>query len=112
LKTPAPDPALKSFLNSLLLKIQGVEAGDMSGLPAYFVKGKMFACIHGNAVAIRLPASAATELQFSSANVVPFQPNNRPSTREWIQINRDDVADYEKDLELFKSSIEFVKTGK
>ena len=84
----------------------------MSGLPAYFVKGKMFACIHGSGVAIRLPASTATELQFSNANVVPFQPNGRPSSREWIQINHDDSADYQKDLELFQSSIEFVKAAK
>lgn len=84
----------------------------MSGLPAYFVRGKMFACIHGSGVAIRLPASTATELQFSKANVVPFQPNGRPSSREWIQINHDDFADYENDLDLFRSSVEFVKTGK
>lgn len=84
----------------------------MSGLPAYFVNKKMFACIHGSGVAIRLPASIATELQFSKGNVVPFQPNGRPSSSEWIQINHDDSADYQKDLELFHSSIEFVKSVK
>lgn len=84
----------------------------MSGLPAYFVKGKMFACIHGSGVAIRLPAATARELQFSRGDVVPFQPNGRPSSQEWIQINHDDSADYQKDLELFQSSIEFVKGGK
>lgn len=84
----------------------------MSGLPAYFVNKKMFACIHGSGVAIRLPAATATELQFSKGNVVPFQPNGRPSSREWIQINHDDSADYQKDLELFHSSIEFVKSVK
>jgi hypothetical protein len=31
------------------------------------------------------------------------------STREWIQIDRADAADYEKDLELFQASVEFVK---
>ena len=84
----------------------------MSGLPAYFVNGKMFACLHGKGVAIRLPASTATELQFSNGSVVPFQPNGRPSTREWIQINHDDSADYQKDVELFRASIEFVKSAK
>ena len=33
------------------------------------------------------------------------------ATREWIQIERADAADYEKDLELFKASMEFVKGG-
>jgi hypothetical protein len=31
------------------------------------------------------------------------------SRREWIQINREDAADYEKDLELFQASVDFVK---
>jgi hypothetical protein len=84
----------------------------MSGLPAYFINRKMFACIHGAGVALRLPASTATELQFSRNDVVAFQPNGRPSSREWIQINHEDSADYTKDLELFRSSIEFVKASK
>ena len=110
LKTTSPD--IKSTVQALLLQIPGVEAGDMSGLPAFFVKGKMFACIHGGGVAIRLPAAAATELQFSNANVTPFQPNGRPSTREWIQINHDDLGEYAKDFELFRSSVDFVKGAK
>jgi hypothetical protein len=102
----------KSTLDSLLLQFSGVEAGEMSGLPAYFVNKKMFACIHGSGVAIRLPVATATELQFSKGNVVPFQPNGRPSSREWVQINHDDSADYQQDLELFQSSIAFVKAAK
>ena len=84
----------------------------MSGLPAYFINKKMFACIHGEGVAIRLPVSAATELQFSRENVVAFQPHGRPSSREWVQVNHDDPTDYTKDLELFQSSIAFVKAAK
>jgi len=34
------------------------------------------------------------------------------STREWIQIDRADAADYEKDLELFQASLEFVKASR
>jgi hypothetical protein len=33
------------------------------------------------------------------------------STREWIQIDRADAADYEKDLALFQASVAFVKGG-
>jgi hypothetical protein len=112
LKTGAPHISHKPVIDSLLLEIPSVEAGDMSGLPAYFINGKMFACLHGGGVAIRLPASTATELQFSRNDVVPFQPNGRPSTREWVQINHDDAADYAKDVELFRSSIAFVKAAK
>ena len=34
------------------------------------------------------------------------------STREWVQINRAEAAGYEKDLELFQASLEFVKTAR
>lgn len=112
MKSASTDPSHKAIVDGLLLKIPGVEAGDMSGMPAYFINKKMFACLHGNGVALRLSISAATELQFSRDDVVAFQPNGRPSSREWIQINRVDATDYEKDLELFKSSIETVKAAK
>ena len=71
----------------------------------------MFACISGDGIGLRLPAATATELQFSRNNVVPFQPGGMASSREWIQIDCADVADYEKDLDLFRASLEFVKGG-
>jgi hypothetical protein len=43
--------------------------------------------------------------------VVPFNPGGVASSREWIQIDRADVAEYEKDLELFRASAAFVKGG-
>jgi hypothetical protein len=33
-------------------------------------------------------------------------------SKEWIQIERADAADFEKDLELFRASLEFVKAGR
>ncbi len=68
--------------------------------------------ISGKGVGLRLPMATATELQFSRDNVVPFQPGGTASTREWIQIDRDDVADYVKDLPLFQASIDFVRGGR
>ena len=62
----------------------------------------MFACLSGNGVGLRLPVATATELQFSRDNVGPFSPGGVASTREWIQIERADPADYAKDLELFQ----------
>ncbi len=107
---PSPeDLRHKAVLDSVLLKIPGVEGGDMTGLPAYFVNKRMFACICNGGVGVRLSTSEAAELQFSKDNVVPFQPKGMPSTREWIQINHQDSADYEKDLEIFRASIEFVR---
>lgn len=104
-----PQSSRKSQLDALLLKLPGVVAKKINALDAYFINDRMFACITGKGVGLRLPVATATELQFSRGNVVPFQPAGLTSTREWIQIDRADAADYEKDLELFQASIEFVK---
>jgi hypothetical protein len=106
------NPGRKAQLDALLLGLPGVSARVINGLDAYFVSDKMFACISGDGVGLRLPAATATELQFSRSNVVPFQPGGMASSREWIQIDRADAADYVKDLPLFQQSIEFVKAGR
>jgi hypothetical protein len=109
LSTDAPKPGPKAHIDALLLKLPGVSARKINGLDAYFVSDKMFACISGDGVGLRLPVATATELQFSRDNIVAFQPGGTTSTREWIQINRADAAEYEKDLELFQASLAFVK---
>ena len=105
-------PTRKALIDSLLLKLPGASARKINGLDAYFVSDRMFACISGNGIGLRLPAATATELQFARDNVVAFQPAGLPSTREWIQIDRADAADYERDLELFQASLDFVKGGR
>jgi hypothetical protein len=112
LNTDTPESSRKAQLDALLLALPGVSARKINGLDAYFVNDKMFACISGNGVGLRLPVATATELQFSRGNVVPFQPGGMASTREWIQIDRAQAAEYEKDLELFQASLEFVKAAR
>ena len=108
----APPANRKAQIDAVLLKLPGVSARKINGLDAYFVADRMFACISGDGIGLRLPSAAATEAQFSRDNVVPFQPKGLPSTREWIQINRADAADYEKDLALFQASRDFVSGAK
>ena len=112
MSTDTHESSRKAQIDALLLKLPGVSARKISGLDAYFVSDKMFACISGDGVGLRLPVATATELQFSRDNVVPFQPGGTSSTREWIQINRADAAEYEKDLDLFRASLEFVKAAR
>ena len=112
MNTDSTKSSRKAQIDALLLKLPGVSARKINGLDAYFVSDRMFACISGDGVGLRLPAAAATELHFSMDNIVPFQPGGTTSTREWIQINRADAAEYEKDLELFRASLEFVKAGR
>jgi hypothetical protein len=112
LPTNSPEFTRKAQIDAVLLKLPGVSTRKINGLDAYFVADRMFACISGQGVGLRLPVAMATELQFSKDNVVPFQPRGVGSTREWIQIDRADASEYEKDLDLFRASVEFVKTGR
>ena len=112
MKANTAEPTRKDQIDELLLKLPGVTARKINGLDAYFVSDKMFACISGKGIGLRLPVATATDLQFSRENVVAFQPGGMASTREWIQIDRADAADYDKDLELFQASIDFVKSGR
>ena len=112
MSSDTPESSRKALIDALLLKLPGVSARKIKGLDAYFVSDRMFACISGRGIGLRLPAATAAELQFSRDNVVPFQPAGMTSSREWIQIDRADAADYGKDFELFQASLEFVKAGR
>ena len=108
-KDEKPD-SRKAQLDALLLK-PGVVGKKINGLDAYFVGDRMFACISGKGIGLRLPVAVCTDLQFSRENVVAFQPGGVASSREWIQIDREDPADYAKDADLFQASMDFVKRG-
>ncbi len=112
MNSDSPESSRKAQIDALLLKLPGVSARKINGLDAYFVSDKMFACISGDGVGLRLPVATATELQFSRDNVVPFRPGGMASSREWIQIERAEAAEYEKDLPLFRASLEFVKVAR
>ncbi|MSQ63683.1 MAG: hypothetical protein EXR33_07615 [Betaproteobacteria bacterium] len=112
MNTDTPESTRKAQIDALLLKLPGASARKINNLDAYFVNDRMFACISGRGVGLRLPAATATELQFSRDNVMPFQPGGMASSREWIQIDRAEAADYEKDLELFQASLDYVKAAR
>jgi len=112
LSTDTPESSRKAQIDAVLLKLPGVSARKINGLDAYFVSDKMFACISGRGVGLRLPAATAADLQFSRDNVVPFQPAGMASSREWIQIDRAEAAEYANDLQLFQASLEFVKAAR
>ena len=106
------EPTRKSQVDAVLMKLPGVVSKKIGGLDGYFVNDRMFACISGNGVGLRLPVAMARDLQFSRENVTSFQPGGMASTKDWIQIDRTDAAEYEKDLELFQAALDFVKGGR
>jgi hypothetical protein len=101
----------KAIIDALMARLPGARARKINDLDAYFVNDRMFACIHGKGVGLRLPVATATELHFARGDVAPFAPGGTASSREWIQIDRPDAADYEQDLELFRTSLEYVKAA-
>jgi hypothetical protein len=107
-----PDASRKAQIDAVLLKLPGVIAKKINSLDAYFISDRMFACISGDGVALRLPVATATDLQFSRGDVVPFQPGGMASSREWVQIERAEAAEYEQDLPLFQAALEFVKAAR
>lgn len=110
-KTAPAGPTRKGQIDAILLALPGVVGKKINALDAYFVGDRMFACISGEGIGVRLPVAVARELQFSRADVVAFSPGGTASSREWIQINRENAADYAKDLEIFRASLDFVKGG-
>ncbi len=105
------EAARKAKIDELLLALPGVTTRKLNGLDAYFVGDRMFACIEGNGIGLRLPVATATELQFSRANIVPFKPGGTVVSREWVQIQCDDAAEFALDRDLFQASLEFVKAA-
>jgi hypothetical protein len=112
MKSSDAKPTRKSQVDAVLMKLPGVVSKKIGGLDGYFVNDRMLACISGNGVGLRLPVAMARDLQFSRENVTSFQPGGVTSTKEWIQIDRADAAEYEKDLELFQAALDFVKGGR
>jgi hypothetical protein len=112
MNSDSPESSRKAQIDAVLLKIPGVIAKKINNLDAYFVNDRMFACISGGGVGLRLPVATATDLQFSRDDVVAFQPGGMTSSREWIQIDRAEAAGYEQDLPLFQAALEFVKAAR
>jgi hypothetical protein len=107
MSTAVFNPQHKAVLDSLLLHLPGVVAGRMFGYPAYYVNGKLFACVYGQGVGIKVPAKVADSLA-GRKGIVRFQPLGRRPMKEWIQINRERSEDYRLDLEILMVSADYV----
>jgi hypothetical protein len=97
----------KNALDSYLLDISIVDPGKMFGYPAYYVGGKLFACVFEEGVGVKVPEEMANEL-LKREDIVHFQPLGRKKMREWIQINKSKSEEYLTEKKIFDESIKFV----
>jgi len=104
---PIYEEGHKTVLDDILLGLPGVRAGKMFGFPAYYVNDKLFACVYGSGVGVKLPEDFAAAL-LKRPQIVSFQPMGKPKMKEWVQINRKRSEDYRNDMDIFQVSLEFV----
>ncbi len=94
-------------LARLLAERPEVTQGKMFGFPAFYTAGKLFACVYGEGVGLKLPEAVIRTLD-DKPGVTPFRPYGKPKMKEWILIRHDQAETYAKDTSLFLASIGFV----
>jgi hypothetical protein len=104
---PGLAEATRALLDALLLPLPGVVAGTLFGVPAYSVRRKVFACLYGGAVAVKVPESLARSLAGQS-QIAPFQPMGRPRMREWVEIRRATPEAYRQDAQTLRAAYDHV----
>lgn len=97
----------KEILDSLLSGKWEVESGKAFGLPAYYVNGKMFACVYEEGVAIKVPEKLVGEL-IEKPEISRFEPMGRHKMKQWVLITRGEPEGYLEDMDLFRTSIDYV----
>jgi hypothetical protein len=106
---PVFNPDHKEVIDSILLTMPGVSPGKMFGYPAYYVNGKMFACLYEIGIGIKVPEEMAKDL-VGKEGINHFVPLGRKRMREWIQIDRDRSEEYMKDEPIFQASVRYVSS--
>jgi hypothetical protein len=94
-------------LGRLLGKWRRVTPGKMFGFPGFYSGGKLFACVYGEGVGLKLPAEKLQKLE-GQPGISPFRPYGMAGMREWVQITRDRAGEYRGDAALFRAAIAFV----
>jgi len=104
---PKPNEQHRAILDDILLRVPGVYARKTFGSPAYYVEGKMFACVFGDSIALKLPEATIVEV-LKREDAGPFQPGGKMMMRGWVRIHRSDSSHYREDEALLLQALEFV----
>ncbi|MBU1670358.1 MAG: TfoX/Sxy family protein [Actinobacteria bacterium] len=98
---------VKEVLDDMLLGDPEVEPRKAFGYPSYSVNGKMFACVYGDGVSIKLPAERAAELVEGEGYAL-FEPMEGRKMREWVVVSHADPEEFRADADLLKESLDYV----
>jgi hypothetical protein len=101
------NPENKDVIDELMLSMPDVEPGKAFGYPAYYINGKMFACIYEDGVAIKMPEDLVGRL-LEKTFVSEFRPMNRHTMKQWVLISHENPEDFREDMDLFNTSMEYV----
>lgn len=99
-----------AVLREILAPYPEVREGSMFGYPAFYVGRRMFACVHGVGVGIKVHATLADALR-ARPYIVDFQPHGRRPMKEWVQINHGRSEQYFEDAAAFAAALRFVGGG-
>ena len=107
MRVPAPRPETLAVLERLLEGRDGIRRARMFGAPAFFAGERMFACVLGDGVGLKLREARVRSLA-DRASVGPFVGPRGRTMREWIVLRHEDPAALEDDLDLVLESLDYV----
>ena len=81
----------------------------MFGLPAFFVVGRLFACVSETGVALRIPLEMAQTF-VGADHLRPFAPFGRAPMRGWLHRAVGLEADTSRERALLIATCDYVRT--
>lgn len=94
-----------AVLADLLDNEPDVRPGKMFGQPAWYTGSKLFVCVMGDGVGLKLPAERIAELVDDDV-YRQFKGPRGSVMREWVMVVRP-AEDYAADVELLRESRQF-----
>jgi hypothetical protein len=99
------------MLRGMFTQDEHIQNGQMMGHPAFYYappgcKRKMFACVWGAGVALKLPQELIDGL-LSEPGCEPFAPMGRPM-RGWLVVHWETAAELSEAEELIRSAASYV----
>jgi hypothetical protein len=93
----------------VLADVRGVRSGKMFGFPAFFVGRRLFACVFGSGLALKLPPPVLARV-LAQPGVSRFEPYGR-KMREWAHVVHETAGEYAQDAELLLEAARYVGAG-